>query len=90
MMAASNPSHGLPVTKVTINAVTAAEIISLLEPKLVIPMHFRTEAAKVELDPVDRFLKELGLKGISPQAKLVVTKSTLPGETKIVLLDYRG
>ena len=74
----------------TINAVAAAEIISLLEPKLVIPMHFRTEAAKVELDPVDRFLKELGLKGISPQAKLVVTKSTLPGETKIVLLDYRG
>jgi hypothetical protein len=53
-------------------------------------MCFRIEAAKVELDPVDRFLKELGLKGISPQAKLVVTKSTLPGETKIVLLDYRG
>jgi L-ascorbate metabolism protein UlaG (beta-lactamase superfamily) len=74
----------------TIGAVAAAEIISLLEPKLVIPMHFGNEAAKVELDSVDRFLKELGLKGISPESKLVVTKSSLPGETKIVLLDYRG
>ncbi len=74
----------------TIDASTATEIVSLLQPKLVIPMHFKTEAVQIELDPVDRFLKELGAKGIAPEPKLAVTKSSLPEETKVVLLDYRG
>ena len=74
----------------TINAAAAAETINLIEPKIVIPMHFKTEAVNIELEPVDRFLKELGLKGILPEPKLVVTKSNLPEERKVVLLDYRG
>lgn len=74
----------------TINAAAAAEAINLIEPKIVIPMHFKTEAVNIELEPVDRFLRELGLKGISPEPKLVVTKSNLPEERKVVLLDYRG
>ena len=74
----------------TINAAAAAETINLIEPKIVIPMHFKTEAVNIELEPVDRFLRELGLKGISPEPKLVVTKSNLPEERKVVLLDYRG
>ncbi len=76
----------------TIDATAAAETVSLLQPRLVIPMHFKTEAIKVEveLDPVDRFLKELGAKGISAESKLAITKSSLPEETKVVLLDYRG
>lgn len=74
----------------TINAAAAAETINLIEPRIVIPMHFKTDAGDLELDPVDRFLRELGLKGISPEPKLVVTKSNLPEERKVVLLDYRG
>jgi L-ascorbate metabolism protein UlaG (beta-lactamase superfamily) len=74
----------------TINAAAAAETISLLEPKVVVPMHFRTEAAKIELEPVEHFLKEMGLIKPSPQLELAVTKSSLPEQTKVVLLDYRG
>jgi L-ascorbate metabolism protein UlaG (beta-lactamase superfamily) len=73
----------------TIDATTAMETISLLQPKLVIPMHFGTEAVKMELEPVERFLREMGIKGGLPEPKLVVTKSSLPEETKVVVLDWR-
>ena len=76
----------------TIGATAAAETISLLEPKLVIPMHYGTPAVKAELDPLDRFLKEVGAPGADSerQPKLSVTKSTLPHELKVTVLDYRG
>ena len=41
----------------TINAAMAAEVISQIEPKDVIPMHYKTPALKRELDPVDDFLR---------------------------------
>ncbi len=77
----------------TISAAAAVETISLLEPKLVIPMHYKTPAAKDGgLEPLDRFLKEMGAKTAyeERQPKLSVTKSTLPEETKVVVLDYKG
>jgi len=76
----------------TIGAAAAAETISLLEPKLVIPMHYQTPADKAELDPLDRFLKEIGARNAleERQPKLSVTRSTLPHETKIQVLDYKG
>jgi L-ascorbate metabolism protein UlaG (beta-lactamase superfamily) len=76
----------------TIGGAAAAETVSLLEPKLVIPMHYQTPAAKGDLEPLDRFLKEMGAPGAQDekQPKLSVTKSTLPQETHVVVLDYRG
>ena len=72
----------------TIGASNAAETISLLSPKIVIPMHFKTEVAKVELETLERFLKEMGLRESIPQAKLNITKSNLPAESTVVVLDY--
>jgi L-ascorbate metabolism protein UlaG (beta-lactamase superfamily) len=76
----------------TIGAAAAAETVSLLEPKLIVPMHYQTPAAKAELEPLDRFLKEMGAPSAleERQPKLSVTKSTLPQETKVLVLDYRG
>jgi L-ascorbate metabolism protein UlaG (beta-lactamase superfamily) len=76
----------------TIAAAAAVETVSLLEPKLVIPMHYQTPATKAELDPLDRFLKEMGAPSAleEHQPKLSVTRSTLPHETKVQVLDYRG
>ena len=79
----------LPVGGVsTINAPTAAEVVRQLEPKAVVPMHYKTEALSRELEPVDRFLKEIGVKEISSQPKLSFTKSNLPVSTQVFLLDY--
>jgi len=77
----------------TIGAAAAAETISLLEPKLVIPMHYKTDATKDGgLEPLDRFIKEMGAKSAyeERQPKLSVTKSTLPEETKVLVLEYKG
>ena len=81
----------LPVgSHTTINAAEASEVISLLEPRVVIPMHYRTEAmGKSPLDSVDRFLKVMGVKG-TPQERLKVTKSTLPDDMQVVLLKHKG
>lgn len=73
----------------TINAAAAAETIGLLEPKLVIPMHYKTEVVKMELEPLEHFIKVMGLKEVVSQPKLNVTKSSLPPETKVLVLDYR-
>ncbi len=73
----------------TIDGATAAEVVSIIEPAIVIPMHYRTEVTKNELAPLDRFLKEMGAKDLEPQPKLTVTRSTLPAETQVKLLDYR-
>lgn len=72
-----------------LNAAKAAEVVSLLEPNIVIPMHFRTPAVKMELDRLDKFLKEMGLHEAETVPGLKVTKSSLPEETKVVVLDYQ-
>ncbi len=79
----------LPVGGVsTINAPKAAEVVRQLEPKVVIPMHYQTQALNWELEPVDRFLKEIGVKQATSQPKLSLTKASLPDSTQVFLLDY--
>lgn len=73
----------------TIDGAAAAEVVNLLEPRLVIPMHYRMEAVSAQLEPPDRFLKEMGAKAVEPQPKLTVSRSSLPHETQVVLLDHR-
>lgn len=68
----------------------AAEVISLLEPSIVVPMHFQTPALLgLNLDPVDRFLKEMGINSIEAQGMLRVAPGVLPEQTQVVLLDYQ-
>jgi len=70
----------------TIDAIQAAEIVRRVEPKIVIPMHYKTLVLKRELAPVDRFLKEMGVKEAVPQPKLIVNKNSLPLTLQVVVL----
>ena len=72
-----------------LNAAKAAEVISLLEPNIVIPMHYATKDGKLELDSLDKFLKEMGLSKSEAEPSLKVTRSGLPQETRVVVLDYQ-
>ena len=74
----------------TIAAAAAAELVRLLQPRIVIPMHFKTEVVPFKLEPVENFLKEIGLKQASPQPKLVIAKTSLPDEMQVVVLDYHS
>jgi L-ascorbate metabolism protein UlaG (beta-lactamase superfamily) len=70
-----------------LNAAKAAEVISLLEPNIVIPMHYEHPASKLSLDPLSKFLKEMGLTTHETVPMLKVTNSGLPDETKVIVLD---
>ena len=72
-----------------LNAAKAAEVISLIEPNLVVPMHYATPSAKVSLDSLNKFIKEMGLSKAETQPSLKVTRSGLPNETHVVVLDYQ-
>ncbi|MDO9348227.1 MAG: MBL fold metallo-hydrolase [Anaerolineales bacterium] len=72
-----------------LNAAKAAEVISLLEPNIVIPMHYHTPQVKVPLDQLDKFMKEMGLHEAETMPNLKVSKSSLPDETKVVVLEYQ-
>lgn len=63
----------------TIDAKKAVEVVSQLEPRIVIPMHYKIPGLKIELDPVDKFVKELGLKP-TEEEKLKINKKDLPQE----------
>jgi L-ascorbate metabolism protein UlaG (beta-lactamase superfamily) len=79
----------LPVGGVsTIDAAMAAEVIRQLEPKAVVPMHYKTPLISRELEPVEKFLKEMGMEQIDPLPKLSLTKSSLPVSTQVFLLSF--
>lgn len=72
-----------------LTAAKAAEVVSLLEPGYVIPMHYSTKDCSLKLAPLSKFLKEMGLSEIAPESSLKVTKSSIPVETRVVVLDYK-
>ena len=73
----------------TLDGAKAAEIASLLEARIVVPMHFKTDVSKGDLEPPDRFLKEMGATAGEAQPKLSVNRASVPSETKVLLLDYK-
>lgn len=70
----------------TINGQGAQKIVNQLEPKIVIPMHYKLPKLKAKLEPVEPFLKAMGQEDIQPQPSLKIKKQNLPAETKIIIL----
>jgi L-ascorbate metabolism protein UlaG (beta-lactamase superfamily) len=74
-----------------LNAAKAAETISLLEPHIVVPMHYGVPECKLELEPLSKFLKAMGLKDVETVPSLKIANArTLPEETQVVVLDYKS
>ncbi len=69
-----------------LDADKAAEVISQLEPRIVIPMHYQTEFCALKLDSLTKFLKEMGVAEHAPEDSLKLTKASLPEETQVVVL----
>jgi L-ascorbate metabolism protein UlaG (beta-lactamase superfamily) len=65
----------------------ATEVISLLEPGIVIPMHYATAGSSLKLSPLSKFLKEMGVASAEAQASLKLTSSSIPEETHVVVLS---
>jgi L-ascorbate metabolism protein UlaG (beta-lactamase superfamily) len=67
--------------------VKASEAVSLIEPDVVIPMHYQTPGLKLQRKPVDGFLKEMGLGQSKPLDKLRLSARSIPEDLQIVLLE---
>ena len=79
----------LPVGEVsTIPIDTAVEIVRQLEPPIVIPMHYKTEAFTGNLSPVDKFLDKMRIRELEAKPKLSITSSSLPSSTQTVVLNH--
>ncbi len=79
----------LPVGgKYTITAEEAAKVVKQIEPRFVIPMHYKIPGLKIALAGVEEFLKEIGAAKTVPQEKLTLKKKDLAegGKTEVVVL----
>lgn len=76
----------------SLDGTKGAEVVRQVEPRYAVPMHYATAGVKLELQPADRFLQEMGVPEAEAQAKLTVHASSAgsEGETKVVVLDPRG
>ncbi len=65
----------------------AAEVVSSIEPRVVIPMHFKTENDK-GLQPVEKFCQAMGMTNGEKHSKISLTPKDLPNEeTKLIILE---
>ncbi len=75
-----------------VNALTAKaaqDLMTSIDPSIAIPMNYKTEQESLELDGLEAFQKETGAKPTA-SAKLQVTKSQLPDQLEVVVLEPRG
>jgi L-ascorbate metabolism protein UlaG (beta-lactamase superfamily) len=72
----------------TIGGTAAADMVRNLNPGFVVPMHYKTADEKDDLEFPEKFLKELGLKDLAVQTKLIVTRTNIPAATQVIMLDY--
>lgn len=74
--------------KFTLDAKKAVEVISQIEPRIVIPMHYKVDGLAYEdFDSIEKFIKEIGIEP-SREEKLKITKKDLPQEEmELVILS---
>ena len=73
-----------------VSAADAVELINAISPRIVVPVMFVHPGNKVELRELGPFLQELGAKAPEQQARLTVTRTALPEETEVALLQPAG
>jgi L-ascorbate metabolism protein UlaG (beta-lactamase superfamily) len=65
----------------------AVEVVSQLEPSIVIPMHYKVRGLNTEGETTTRFLREMGADEVETVETLDVRKSRLPEQTQVVLME---
>lgn len=75
----------------SLDPVKAAQVISDLDPRIVIPMHYHTEGLDVKtygaLSPVSAFLKQMNKETVVPVSKLSVSKDKFAPEMQVVVIE---
>lgn len=74
----------------SLTAAQAAEVVTMIEPNYVVPMHYQIPSLKIPLDELDRFLNEMGQSEVTTESSLRVTSTSLPEETQLVVLEPKS
>ena len=72
----------------TIDAGIAASIVKKFRPKIVIPMHFKTEKCPFPPHTVDDFISGREEAVRANDIQVEITADSLPAERQILVLDY--
>ncbi len=72
----------------TIDAKVATEVMSSLKPRLVIPMHFKTEKCEFPITTADDFLAGKTNAKKLDTSEIEITKENLPASTEIQVLKF--
>lgn len=72
----------------TIAAHDADKVIEHLRPRIVIPMHYKTPALSLPIEPVDKFLANKPNVRRLESSELKITRELLPSEQTIILPRY--
>jgi len=74
----------------TLNMDQVFQTLQDLDAKIVIPMHYMTDGITVEVDPIDNFVRRMGLDDVQPSPRLVVTSANLGTDMRVVVMTSQG
>jgi len=71
----------------SLNAKQAVQLITTIEPRMVIPIHYHLPGLKEKLDTIETFAKEMGITASTPEKKVIIKAKKLPQDdmTTVIL-----
>ncbi|MBL8165716.1 MAG: MBL fold metallo-hydrolase [Anaerolineae bacterium] len=69
-----------------LRASQAAEVVALIEPHFIIPMHYALPDLRFELEPVDKFLKAMGVSSVQEMDTLKISGGEMQEQSQVILL----
>ncbi|MFH1087596.1 MAG: MBL fold metallo-hydrolase [Chloroflexota bacterium] len=73
----------LPIAGVGLAGSMVSDLVARMSPRVILPMHYDADK---DSSPLDLLLKTLGGKEATQQARLSLTRSTLPPNTQVIVL----
>ena len=73
----------------TIDYEEAARVTALINPKITIPMHFKTPVIDFTIEGVEKFLAAVGGGESAGSSELDITPENKPHQSKVIVLDYK-
>jgi hypothetical protein len=63
--------------------------MTAIDPNIAIPMNYKTDQERMDLEPLERFMKETGAK-VEAQPRLQITRSGLPADLAVMVLQPKS
>ncbi len=70
-----------------LDATTASKVVNQVEPKIVIPSHYKIPGLTLDSNPIDKFIKEMGGKSETMEKLLIKKKDLAMEEVTVITLE---